>query len=110
MKLLGIPLFLIIAALSWAPPMPTKTGFHPKSDPWARLPFTAWEWARQTQLPYRRIPLKNGGSMSVQQAYDLYVEAGQPDYPDMDTPGLVTPEEVAEQLRISRNLAPAHRH
>lgn len=39
--------------------------------------------------------------MSVQDAYDLYVEAGQPDYPDMDTPGLVTPEEIQEQLRTS---------
>jgi hypothetical protein len=37
--------------------------------------------------------------MAVQDAYDLYLNAGQPDYPDMDTPGLVTADEVAEQVR-----------
>jgi hypothetical protein len=72
-------------------------------DAWSKLPFTAREWARQSLLPYRRIPLKNGGAMSVQDAYDLYLKAGQPEYPDMDTPGLVTPEEVAHQVHLSKS-------
>lgn len=85
-------------------------GNHAKhaKDPWDGLPFTAREWARQALLPYRRIPLKSGGSMSVQDAYDLYLRAGQPDYPDMDTPGLVTPAEVQAQLRISLRLHEHH--
>jgi hypothetical protein len=74
---------------------------------WDKMPFTAREWARQTLLPYRDVPLKSGGHMSVQEAYDLYLQAGQPVYPDMSTPGLVTPEEVSEQIRISKFYNPA---
>lgn len=73
-------------------------------DPWAGLPFTAREWARQTVLPFRQIPLKGGGTMSVQRAYDLYLKAGQPEYPDRDTPGLVTEKEIETQVRISEEL------
>ena len=71
------------------------------NDPWASVPFTAREWARQTLLPYRRIPLKNGGTMPVQEAYDLYLKAGQPSYPDMSTPGLVTDDEIKAQMKLS---------
>ena len=74
-------------------------------DPWASLPFTAREWARQSLLPYRRIPLKIGGTMSVQEAYDLYLAAGQPEYPDMDTPGLVTADEVSAQIKLSKDYS-----
>ena len=90
------------AVIAWAPPVP-DTEVKPMAlvkQAWNSLPFTAREWARQTQLPYRRIPLKNGGSMSVQDAYDLFVRAGQPDYPDSE--GLVTAQEMAEQVRISK--------
>jgi len=73
---------------------------------WDKLPFTAREWARQTLLPYRDVPLKDGGHMPIQAAYDLYLQAGQPAYPDMSTPGLVTPEEVAEQVRLSKLYNP----
>lgn len=73
-----------------------------RRDAWTRLPFTAREWARQALLPYRRIPLRNGGSMSIQEAYDLYLRAGQPEYPDMSTPGLVTAAELEEQVKLSR--------
>jgi hypothetical protein len=72
------------------------------NDPWAKLPFTAREWARQCLLPYRKIPLKNGGTMAVQSAYDLYLKVGQPEYPDMDTPGLVTESELNEQIKLSK--------
>jgi hypothetical protein len=74
------------------------------SDPWDSLPFTAREWARQTLLPYRKIPLKNGGAMSVQEAYDLYLAAGQPPYPDMSTPGLVRDNEIKEQMKLSESV------
>ncbi|HEY3781285.1 MAG TPA: hypothetical protein VGL56_09395 [Fimbriimonadaceae bacterium] len=73
-------------------------------NPWDSLPFTAREWARQTLLPYRKIPLKNGGSMSVQEAYDLYLKAGQPPYPDMSTPGLVTDDEIKAQMKLSERV------
>jgi hypothetical protein len=86
--------------LSAAPGKPIS-GPTPTGDPWDKLPFTAREWARQALLPYRQIPLKDGGAMSVQQAYDLYLAAGQPDYPDMATPGLVTEQEIADQIKLS---------
>jgi len=97
-------LIMDAAMIAWAPPLP-DTDVKPTTlikNAWNSLPFSAREWARQTQLPYRRIPLKNGGSMSVQEAYDLFVRAGQPDYPDPETPGLVSPQEMAEQMRISK--------
>jgi hypothetical protein len=40
--------------------------------------------------------------MDIQQAYDLYLSAGQPDYPDMATPGLVTEQELAQQVKLSK--------
>ncbi len=40
--------------------------------------------------------------MGVQEAYDLYLAAGQPDYPDMSTPGLVTEQELAQQVKLSK--------
>ena len=40
--------------------------------------------------------------MPVQEAYDIYLRAGQPDYPDMSSPGLVTEKELAEQMKLSK--------
>lgn len=40
--------------------------------------------------------------MDVQKAYDLYLAAGQPDYPDMGTPGLVSQQELAQQVKLSK--------
>ena len=107
MKRLGLVVFLLL--LSICLPLAgvgsaKRAKPAARSDAWTNLPFTAREWARQTLLPYRKIPLKNGGSMSVQEAYDLYLNAGQPPYPDMSTPGLVTDEEVREQMRLSQKL------
>jgi hypothetical protein len=97
-----LPLAVVLTALLIPANLVSARGTPSDADIWATLPFTAREWARQTLLPYRKVPLKNGGAMPIQEAYDLYLKAGQPDYPDMSTPGLVTPEEVAQQIRLSR--------
>lgn len=102
--------FLCILLVSVAAVLLGSVTAHPKRptlvkasvDPWAKLPFTAREWARQALLPYRKIPLKDGGTMDVQKAYDLYLAAGQPDYPDMGTPGLVSQQELAQQVKLSK--------
>lgn len=104
MCLTAVCLGISVSPLASARRSSSRRSVAAKKDPWEALPFTAREWARQTLLPYRRIPLKNGGSMDVQQAYDLYLEAGQPDYPDMSTPGLVTEQELRQQMKIGAEL------
>lgn len=106
LKSIILPAALIaVLAVPLAPNAQSATTFSsPGRGPWETLPFTAREWARQALLPYRRIPLKNGGSISVQDAYDLYLKAGQPEYPDMDTPGLVSSEEIAQQVKLGNSF------